>query len=461
MPIITAIATSVPRYRLPREVIARAWGGQSMGGERTVANHDEDSLTLAVGAGLELGAGAANAGAVYFATTSSPYAEKQGAATLAAVLGLPPWARTLDFTDSQRAATSAVLAGIDAIAAGSAERVVVASGECRTGEPDSPAEQGPGDAGAALVLERDGDGLAEVVATSSVHDEFLGTWRTSEQRFPRSFPGGFDGKHGYARVLSAAVQGVLAKAGLPPAEVRTLVLPTPNPRAPIGVAKGLGFDPKTQLQDGLWSVVGDCGAAQPLVLLAAALERAKPGDLILLAGYGDGADALLLRVKAAAPARIARQIEVKRPLASYARYARFRGLVARDTVTSDASSPAITFRDRDEVLGLQGGRCRGCGAVQFPRHRHCIECGDGQGLAAVQLSRTGKLFTYTVDHLHESLDPPVAHGVVDLDGGGRIYLQLTDCDADALAIDMPLELTFRRLHDAGGFHNYFWKARPA
>jgi 3-hydroxy-3-methylglutaryl CoA synthase len=66
------------------------------------------------------------------------------------------------------------------------------------------------------------------------------------------------------------------------------VLPTPNPRAPIGVAKGLGFDPKTQLQDGLWSVVGDCGAAQPLVLLAAALERAKPGDLILLAGYGDG-----------------------------------------------------------------------------------------------------------------------------------------------------------------------------
>lgn len=26
---------------------------------------------------------------------------------------------------------------------------------------------------------------------------------------------------------------------------------------------------------------------------------------------------------------------------------------------------------------------------------------------------------------------------------------------------VPLELTFRRLHDGGGFHNYFWKARPA
>lgn len=82
-------------------------------------------------------------------------------------------------------------------------------------------------------------------------------------------------------------------------------------------------------------------------------------------------------------------------------------------------------------------------------------------LTAVRLAHRGTLFTFTVDHVHESLDPPVAHGVIDLDDGGRIYLQLTDCDAEALAIDMPLELTFRRLHDAGGFHNYFWKARPA
>ena len=27
-------------------------------------------------------------------------------------------------------------------------------------------------------------------------------------------------------------------------------------------------------------------------------------------------------------------------------------------------------------------------------------------------------------------------------------------------IDMPLELTFRRLYEGAGFHNYFWKCRP-
>ena len=456
---ISAIATSIPRYRLPREVIARAWSGVSMGGERTVANHDEDSVTLAVDAALGLGRAAADVGAVYLATTSAPYAEKQGAATLAAVLEVPATARTLDFTDSQRAGTSAVLAALDALAAGTAARILVASGECRTGEPESPGEQGLGDAGAALLLERDGGALADVLAVHSVHDEFLGAWRTSDQRFPKSVPG-FDTKLGYARVLPAVVQGVLAKAGVAPGDVRYLVLPTPSPRAPLGVAKGLGFDPNTQLQDGLWTVVGDCGATQPLLLLAAALERARPGDLVLVAAYGDGADALLLRVNAPAPARLARQIEVKRPLQSYARYARFRGLMSRETVTADPASAAITFRDREEILALRGGRCAACGVIQFPRHRHCIECGDGRGLETVRLGRRGTLFTFTVDHLHESPDPPVAHGVVDLDGGGRVYLQLTDCEADALGIDMPLELTFRRLHDAGGFHNYFWKARP-
>jgi hypothetical protein len=26
---------------------------------------------------------------------------------------------------------------------------------------------------------------------------------------------------------------------------------------------------------------------------------------------------------------------------------------------------------------------------------------------------------------------------------------------------MPMEMTFRRIHDALGVHNYFWKCRPA
>jgi 3-hydroxy-3-methylglutaryl CoA synthase len=462
MPAIVAAAACIPRYRLPRELIAKEWGGPPAQGEKAVANHDEDSLTLAVNAALIATGDGECPDAIFFATTTSPYTEKQGAATLAAVLDAPSATRTLDFTDTLRAGTSAVLAGLDALAGG-ARRVLVSAGDCRLGEPESSAEQSYGDAGAAVVLTA-GPGLAEVVATHSVADEFLGTWRTKEQEFPRSFPGAFEAKYGYGRVLSEAVKGALAKAKVSPQEIAAAVLPTPNPRAPQAVAKGVGLDPKRQLQESFWTTIGDTGAAQPLVMLAAALERAKPGDLILVAGYGDGADAIVLRVTSApsrAGATVQQQIEVKRTLPSYGRYARFRRLVRKEGGGGDVSSAVVVFRDRKELLPLYGGKCPKCGTVQFPKHRVCIECAHGGGLEDVRLSHRGRLFTFTNDYLFETPDPPTTHAVVDLDRGGRLYCQLTDCEAERVEIDMPLELTFRRIHGGGGFNNYFWKARPA
>ena len=462
MPGIVAAAACIPRYRLPRELIAREWGGTAAAGEKAVANHDEDSLTLAVNAALALEGAGERPDAVFFATTTSPYGEKQGAATIAAVLDLPPATRTVDLADTLRAGTSALLAGLDALA-GVARRVLVTAGDCRLGEPESAGEQSYGDAGAAVLLGGDA-GRAEVVAVHSIADEFLGTWRTREQEFPRSFPGNFDAKYGYARVLGEVVKGVLAKAGVAPPDLAVAIFPTPGPRAPQAIAKAMGLDARRQLQESFWTTVGDTGAAQPLVMLAAALERAAVGDLILVTGYGDGADALLLRVTAPAAGTgpgVSQQIEVKRTLPSYGRYARFRRLVRGETSGGDPSSAVTMFRDRRELLPLYGGKCPRCGTVQFPKHRACIECSHPGGLDEIKLARRGKLFTFTNDHLFESPDPPTPHAVIDLDGGGRLYCQLTDCEPEHVQIDMPVELTFRRMHGGGGFNNYFWKARPA
>jgi 3-hydroxy-3-methylglutaryl CoA synthase len=443
-------------------VIAAEWGGMPGHGEKAVANHDEDSLTLAVNASLAI-EDAGRADAVVFATTSSPWGEKQGAATIAAVLDLPVTARTMDVTQTLRAGTSAVLTALDAIASGSATCVLVAAADCRLGEPESAAEQSFGDAGAA-VLVGGSPGIAEIVATHTLADDFLGSWRTRRQEFARGGQGAFEAKYGYARVLVEAAKAVLAKAQVAPSALATVILPTPNPRAPLAVARALGLDAKKQLADGLWMTVGDSGAAQPLLMLTAALERAQAGDLILACGYGEGADAILLRAtgaRVAVAASVAQQVEVKRTLPSYGRYARFRRLVRKESGAGDQSSPVIAFRDRRELLPLTGGKCPACGTVQFPKHRVCIECSHTGGLEETRLARRGVLFTFTNDYMFESPDPPTAHAVVDLDGGGRLYLQLTDCDAERVAIDMPLELTFRRLHEGGGFNNYFWKARPA
>ena len=461
---IVSYGTYVPNYRLPREVMAKEWGIPSLGGERTVASFDEDSLTLAVNAAVDaLGdRNPQSLAGVFFASTTSPYREKQAAVTVATVLDANAEIRTIDFTDTLRAGTSALLTALDLVSPG--KNILVCSGDSRMGEPDSQQEQNYGDAGGAILVGAE-NVIAEVVGTYTISQEFLGTWRTEEQDYLKSFPGGFETKFGYNRFIAAAVQGVLKKCNLTAKDLANAAIAAPNQRTLQSVLKGLGLDAKSQVQDTFWNTIGDAGTAQPLVLLAAVLERAKPGDLVLAVGYGDGGDAAIFRVTDAIagfrPVRsVYSQIEIKRTLSSYGKYARFRKLMKKDYTTTDVSTPVVLLRDQKEILPLHGGKCPKCNTIQFPIHRICTECGYRDGLQEVKLPRKGTVFTFTHDYLTETPDPPTTHVVIDLDGGGRVYVQLTDCEPERVQIGMPLELTFRKYHEGYGLKNYFWKARP-
>jgi len=48
--------------------------------------------------------------------------------------------------------------------------------------------------------------------------------------------------------------------------------------------------------DNLHEVCGETGTAHPFVMFVKALEEAQPGDRILMAGFGQGCDALYFRV---------------------------------------------------------------------------------------------------------------------------------------------------------------------
>ena len=447
--------------------MASHWGSQALPGERSVANHDEDSLTLAVAASL--GALPPPLGreldGVFFASTTSPYREKLAAATVAAVLDAPPTVRTLDFGDSLRAAAGAVFTAFDLVAAGANERILVAAGDVRRAMPDTMEEQGAGDAGAAVVVTGEAGGL-ELVARGSVSEEFHGSWRTDAAPYTQNFPGGLDAKLGYGRVVPQVIKAVLADAGVAAPDVACAVLSGSNPRAIMTAAAHAGFDPRWQLQDPLWMGIGDTGAAQPLLLLAAALESAGPGDLLLWVAYGDGADAALFRVGERIPELrpvigVGQQIERKRNLNAYGRYARFRDLVKRDYVEFESSSAAILYRDRKQMLPLYGGRCPKCGTLQFPLDRVCVACRSDGGLEETQLPRNGTVFTHYENHVLPHPDPPLIEAVVELPEGARFFCHVTDAAPGEICVGTPVELVFRRHHGAGGLHNYFWKARPS
>jgi uncharacterized OB-fold protein len=48
--------------------------------------------------------------------------------------------------------------------------------------------------------------------------------------------------------------------------------------------------------------------------------------------------------------------------------------------------------------------------------------------------------------------------VIDVDGGGRLLVQVADAAPDDVRIGARVRLTLRRLHMGGGLPNYYWKA---
>lgn len=459
---LTGYSIYVPRYRLARQLIAGAWGGAQPAGEIAVGNYDEDALTMATEAALGcLGNGTADG--LYFASTSAPYAEKQVASMIATACDLPRRSQTADFAGSSRAGISAVVAAVNAVRAEARKQVVVVAADARLAAPESELEGLLGDAAAAVAVGRE-HVIAEIAQVASVSEEFTHMWRIAGDRFLQAFPGRFSNTYGYNNDVGEAVAMVLEAAGLEARAVARLAMASPDVRAAADLAKKLGFDPKTQLVPPAVGAIGSAGVADPLLALGAALDSAAPGDWIVAAGYGEGADAILLRATDELPKHRATQpwkqwLDAKLDLPSYAKYLKLRRIIDVDAA-GEAINNVLEHKELKQDVRLYGSRCESCGMVQYPIARVCIQCKGRDCLADHKLQKTGKIFTLTVDYLIANVEHPLPMAVIDLDGGGRLYLQVTDFEESEVEIGKPVQLTFRRLHEGGGNHNYFWKARP-
>ena len=126
--------------------------------------------------------------------------------------------------------------------------------------------------------------------------------------------------------------------------------------------------------------------------------------------------------------------------------------------------PPVAWREREQLTSLHGSKCKSCGRTFHPMQRVCIYCGAKDSYEGVRLSdRRGTLYTYCIDNLAMSNDPPTIVGKVHLEddaGAVGVYCQMTDRDPDRVEPDIAVEMTFRRMHDSGGMHTYYWKCRP-
>jgi len=201
------------------------------------------------------------------------------------------------------------------------------------------------------------------------------------------------------------------------------------------------------------------------------LEKAKPGDKLILASYGNGADAFLLQVTGGTEKikenrrGIEEFLKSKKSLPSYLRYLSYRGLVEPQPGEPFRLWPSASasWRERNWAIRMHGSKCNNCGTVHFPIERVCYNCRSKDNYEEVRLSdKKAKVFAYTLDNLAgRSDDPTIPQLTVEFElGNARSYMIMTDCDPKEVAIGMPVEMTFRRLYEGAGMYNYFWKCRP-
>ncbi len=459
----------LPYYRLDRKKIMGAWGRGAGKGERSVANFDEDSITMAASAGMDClrGFPLDDVDGVYFASTTSPYAESQCAAHLVWVLGLRQDVMTADFTNTLRAGTTALKAAHDAVDSGRAREILVVAADCRLGTPSSEQEMTFGDGAAAFLVGKDKE-AAKLKGFHSIAEQMQDVWRKSKDDFVLAGEGRWIIKEGYIRMMSETINGLLSKGRTETKDINRAALTAPDSRSLSTLVKKINLDLESQVEDPLLDNIGNTGTPHPLILLASALKKANPGEKIMAAGYGDGADAMLFEATGEVNGMKDRRgvefyLESGKQLESYEKYLTFRQLVDRGTQASfrGVSSATMMWRDRKWVLGLFASRCNRCGQTIFPPQRVCYRCHSRDEFELIRLAdKKAKIFTYSLDMLAGGMDPPVVQVVLEFEDGTRMYCAMTDRDPDEVEIGMPVEMTFRKLHEGAGFNNYFWKCRP-
>jgi len=470
----------IPRLRLDRMSIFQNMGWFAPAivmvaqGERSFCNWDEDSMTMAVAAARDClkGVDKQAVDALFLCSTTLPFQDRLNAGIAKTALNLKDNMVAQDVTSWLRAGTTGLITALNCVRSGEVHKALVVGTDKRETRTAAFYEMWFGD-GAAAVLVGDTDVIAEFKGSYSVAHDFVDHYRGEGLRYDYTWEERWVRDEGYAKIVPEAVKGLFNKLSISMDDVDKFVFPCFFKAEQRKIAAGLGAGPE-KIADNLHEVCGETGAAHALVMLVQALEQASPGDRILVAGFGQGCDALYFQVtdnitKLPSRTGITGALTDKRPTNNYLKFLKFRGLLPTEMgIRSEVptqTAMSVLWRKRKMILGMVGGKCSKCGTPQFPKMDVCVnpDCKalhTQEDYEFADIPATVKSFTG--DLLAVSVDPPAVYGMVQFEGGGRFMADFTDCELSDVRVGQPVALSFRRRYvdKDRGFTGYFWKAVP-
>lgn len=467
---IKAFGAFVPRLRIARSVIAEAhsWAFPSLKGkgEKAICNWDEDAITLAVEAGRDClqSVPGSRPKALTLASTTAPFADLQNSTLVATALQLGSSLACADLAGSTRAGLGALAKELEAA---QGDHLVLAS-DRRSAKPGSAQEMQYGSAAAALLVGRD-DLIACYLGRESVALPFVDHFRQAGQKHDYFWEERWIRDEGVSRIVPAAVKKLLTRIDVAADRVAWFGLSGAPPGGDKLAAQRLAIAPERVLPD-LQDKIGDSGSAQAPLQLIAALERARPGDIIVVAAFGQGCEVLAFEMQehARRPARgLAGSIADGIPEKSYLKMLSFEGELKLDwgpRAEADVKA-ALTqqYRAADQVFGFVGGQCKACGTVQFPRLPNCVKCAATDTQTPFPLAdRKAQIATFSADWLQYYPAPPLHVGLIQFDAGARVLMEIVEVGPQGIDVGTPVRMVFRvkARDNLRHFSRYFWKAVP-
>ncbi len=476
---ITGFGGYVPRLRFARQAAAQAnaWYAPQFArykGTRSLANWDEDCITMAVAAARDcLGPGEdrQHVRGVFLASSTLPFAERLNAGVVAGALTLDDDIEAIDLGGSQRSALSAVAQAAARVQAGGGDVLVLAA-DTRKARAASPQELDYGDGAASLLLGSD-NVLAEFLGAGALSVDFVDHFRSVGEEVDYYWEERWVRDEGIAKLVPRAVAAALQQAEIAPADVDHFIFPSSFAKMDAKIAKTCGIRPEAVV-DALLDQIGNTGSPHALLMLAHVLERAKPGEVIALAQFGSGAQVLVFRVTEAiasfSPARgvsdwLARGVDET----NYTKFLSFKGQLQLEKgmrgEQDKKTALSTAWRHRSALLGLVAGRCEVTGSVHFPPSRLSYDQGNPQPDTQKPYKlaeRTAKILSWSAEYLSYHPAPPHHYGQIDFDGGGRILMDFTDLDVGEVDSGTAMEMVFRikDTDERRHFTRYFWKATP-
>jgi 3-hydroxy-3-methylglutaryl CoA synthase/NAD(P)-dependent dehydrogenase (short-subunit alcohol dehydrogenase family)/putative sterol carrier protein len=470
----------IPRLRLDRMSVYQSMGWFAPAvimvaqGERSFCNWDEDGLTMAVAASRDClrGLDKSSVDAVFLASTTLPFEDRLNAGVVKTALNLRDDIVAQDVTACLKAGTTALITALETVRGGSLSTALVVASDKRETKAAYFYELWFGD-GAASLLVGDSHVIAEFKGAYSLNVDFVDHYRGNRNRYDYMWEERWVRDEGYAKIIPAAVRGLFDKLRISMDDVDKFVFPCFFKAEHAKIAAALGAS-REKTVDNMHEVCGETGAAHPLVMFVKALEESKPGDRILVVGFGQGGDALYFQVtdeilKLPKRVGINGSLKNRKPVDNYAKFLKFRDLIQTEmgirAECPTQTAMTVLWRNRKMLLGMVGGKCARCGTPQFPKMDVCVnpECRSVGTQTDYEFSeKPARVKSFTGDLLAVSVDPPAIYGMVEFEEGGRYMADFTDCELQDVRVGQPVSLAFRKRYTDKdrGFTGYFWKAVP-